>query len=106
MRQYIAVKMEEHHVDIACPGSCGHMMSADEMGRILDEEQMEKYTRLVAKQQNPHIRECPTCKTLVAGYPDTPVMRCTSPKCMQEFCFYHGMCVYNFFILLVNVNQL
>ena len=90
MRQYIAVKMEEHHVDIACPGSCGHMMSADEMGRILDEEQMEKYTRLVAKQQNPHARECPMCKTLVAGHPDTPVMRCTSPKCMQEFCFYHG----------------
>ena len=92
MRQYVAGKLAEHHTRITCPApDCTCVLTDDDLRGMLLAETYTQLKRLETQNSNKHIRECPSCRTLVQGNPRRPDMQCTSAECGQAFCYYHEL---------------
>jgi Zinc finger, C3HC4 type (RING finger) len=69
---------------------CDAIISSDEIRSIIfqDKELSDKFEYFKFTKENLNARECPDCKHLQIGYPESPNMFCE--KCNGQYCFFHS----------------
>ena len=88
--QYVRERMSTHDTTFTCPGDgCSQSIDDGVLALILPVDMQAALGVLRRKKQDPSLRECPRCRTLVeGGSASAPALTC--PQCTTQFCFVHG----------------
>ena len=69
---------------------CDAIISSDEIRSIIcvDKELSDKFEYFKFTKENLNARECPDCRHLQIGCPESPNISCE--KCGGQYCFFHS----------------
>eukprot|EP00668_Euglena_longa_P012151 GGOE01014582.1.p1 GENE.GGOE01014582.1~~GGOE01014582.1.p1 ORF type:complete len:454 (+),score=112.26 GGOE01014582.1:80-1363(+) len=93
LARYLTSQITDGQVNLQCPFMsddnvrCDTMLGDDAVEAVVPDDVLAKWKRFKAARENPDLRACPGCETLLKGDPQNPQMTCS---CGCVFCFVHS----------------